>query len=123
MFSFVSIGGNSYTTVLATIYPVSENYEECLATLQFAFRCRNVQNRPHINYLDTGEDQQSRRIAKLQDEISKLKQEVSGIIPSWKQFICFVPELFGGDIEDFAFLFFSSVIRHASPLSRKDAKW
>eukprot|EP01028_Stygiella_incarcerata_P007425 TRINITY_DN3081_c0_g1_i1.p1 TRINITY_DN3081_c0_g1~~TRINITY_DN3081_c0_g1_i1.p1 ORF type:complete len:729 (-),score=207.24 TRINITY_DN3081_c0_g1_i1:135-2321(-) len=72
-----SLGGNSYTTVLATIYPVSENYEECLATLQFAFRCRNVQNRPHINYLDSGEDQQGRRIAKLQDEIAKLKQELA----------------------------------------------
>ena len=34
-----SLGGNSYTTVLATIHPVAHFAEECLSTLQFANRC------------------------------------------------------------------------------------
>ena len=28
-----SLGGNSYTTVLATVHPLGEHYEECLSTL------------------------------------------------------------------------------------------
>lgn len=39
-----SPGGNSYTAVLATIHPRKSDYEECLSTLQFANRCRNVRN-------------------------------------------------------------------------------
>jgi hypothetical protein len=40
-----SLGGNSYTTVLAAIHPHSMYYEECLSTLQFANRCRSVSNK------------------------------------------------------------------------------
>ena len=46
-----SIGGNSFTTLLATVHPMTEHYEECLSTLQFATRCRSVQNQPRVNYL------------------------------------------------------------------------
>jgi len=28
-----SLGGNSYTTVLATVHPLDVHYEECLSTL------------------------------------------------------------------------------------------
>lgn len=31
-----SLGGNTFTTLLATLNPSAENYEECLNTLQFA---------------------------------------------------------------------------------------
>ncbi|GMF33312.1 unnamed protein product [Phytophthora fragariaefolia] len=37
-------GGNCFTTLIATIHPMKEHYEECLGTLQFANRCRSVQN-------------------------------------------------------------------------------
>ncbi len=33
-----SLGGNSFTSVIATIHPNSNYYEECLSTLQFANR-------------------------------------------------------------------------------------
>lgn len=38
------IGGNCFTILIATIHPMKEHYEECLGTLQFANRCRSVQN-------------------------------------------------------------------------------
>jgi hypothetical protein len=46
-----SLGGNSYTAVVATIHPMPDYSEECLSSLQFANRCRNVQNQPRINYI------------------------------------------------------------------------
>ena len=45
-----SLGGNSYTTLVATVQPVAEYAEESLSTLMFANRCRNVQNTPSVNY-------------------------------------------------------------------------
>jgi hypothetical protein len=39
-----SLGGNSYTTLLATVNPAASNFDESVNTLQFASRCRNVQN-------------------------------------------------------------------------------
>jgi len=44
-----SLGGNSYTTLIATIHPIANYADECLSTLQFANRCRNVQNKPTVN--------------------------------------------------------------------------
>ena len=45
-----SLGGNSYTIVLAAIHPHPNYYDECLSTLQFANRCRNVSYPIHISY-------------------------------------------------------------------------
>ena len=33
-----------YTALLATIHPLHIHYEECLSTMHFANRCRNVRN-------------------------------------------------------------------------------
>ncbi|CAN0022263.1 unnamed protein product, partial [Discosporangium mesarthrocarpum] len=44
-----SLGGNSFTVVLATVHPISRFADECLSTLQFANRCRSVQNQPRVN--------------------------------------------------------------------------
>ena len=73
-----SLGGNSYTTVIATVHPVRKYMEECLSTLQFANRCRNVQNMPRVNYLSdaTGGDPQ-KRIKKLLEEIAALRQQLA----------------------------------------------
>lgn len=71
-----SLGGNSYTVVLAAIHPHSNYYEECLSTLQFANRCRNVRNNPRINYVEDNEDK-DRKIRRLQEEIQQLRQKIS----------------------------------------------
>eukprot|EP00762_Andalucia_godoyi_P006558 ANDGO_05025.mRNA.1 Kinesin-like protein KIN-4A len=70
-----SLGGNSFTTLLATTYPTIDNYEECMATLQFAKRCKNVQNHPRVNYVELSAAQQEGRIRKLQEEIARLREE------------------------------------------------
>ena len=63
-----SLGGNSYTSVIATIQIHPNYYEECLSTLQFANRCRNVKNNPKVNYVEDTEDK-DRRIKKLMEEL------------------------------------------------------
>jgi predicted TIM-barrel fold metal-dependent hydrolase len=71
-----SLGGNSYTVVLAAIHPSPAYYDECLSTLQFANRCRNVRNNPRVNYIDDPADKDS-RIKRLQEEIVVLRTKIS----------------------------------------------
>lgn len=51
-----SLSGNSYINVLANINPHPEWYAECVSTLEFVSRCRNVRNAPRINYYDNIQD-------------------------------------------------------------------
>lgn len=44
-----SLGGNSYTTVIATIKPDLRSMDATLSTLEFASRCRRIVNRPVFN--------------------------------------------------------------------------
>lgn len=52
-----SLGGNSSTTMLATVSPCSTHLEETLATLRYACQARTIVNRVHVN-----EDPSHRRI-------------------------------------------------------------
>lgn len=72
-----SLGGNSYTALLATIHPRPADAEESLNTLQFANRCRNVTTQPHINFLDADAESQAKIIEKLMKEIAALKDELA----------------------------------------------
>ncbi|KAJ8575036.1 hypothetical protein ON010_g4177 [Phytophthora cinnamomi] len=79
-----SIGGNCFTTLIATIHPMKEHYEECLGTLQFANRCRSVQNQaslvgPRVNHINGTIADKDRRIRKLQEELSILRRQVEGL--------------------------------------------
>lgn len=78
-----SLGGNSYTSVIATIQIHPNYYEECLSTLQFANRCRNVKNNPKVNYVEDTEDK-DRRIKKLMEELGAMRQKMSNGGPSAK---------------------------------------
>ncbi len=71
-----SLGGNSFTVVLAAIHPHPMYYEECLSTLQFANRCRNVRNNPRINYLEDNEDK-DKKIKRLMEELQSLRNKVA----------------------------------------------
>lgn len=70
-----SLGGNSYTSVLAAIHPIPYHYDECLSTLQFANRCRNVMNNPRVNYLGDSEDK-DRKIKRLTEELNQTRQRI-----------------------------------------------
>jgi hypothetical protein len=71
-----SLGGNSYTSVVANIHPHPTYFEECLSTLQFANRCRNVRNNPRVNYVEDTEDK-DRRIKRLLEEITTLRSRIA----------------------------------------------
>ncbi|EEY56932.1 kinesin-like protein [Phytophthora infestans T30-4] len=70
-----SIGGNCFTTLIATIHPMKEHYEECLGTLQFANRCRS----PRVNHINGTIADKDRRIRKLQEESSILRRQLEGL--------------------------------------------
>ncbi|KAK1941648.1 Kinesin-like protein KIN-4A [Phytophthora citrophthora] len=74
-----SIGGNCFTTLIATIHPMKEHYEECLGTLQFANRCRSVQNQPRVNHINGTIADKDRRIRKLQEELGVLRRQLEGL--------------------------------------------
>lgn len=71
-----SLGGNSYTSVIATLQIHPTYYEECLSTLQFANRCRNVKNNPKVNYVEDTEDK-DKRIKKLMEELGQMRQKMA----------------------------------------------
>lgn len=71
-----SLGGSSYTVLLAALHPKASYYDECLSTLQFANRCRSVRNNPRVNYIFDNEDKE-RKIKRLMDEISSLRGRIN----------------------------------------------
>ena len=73
-----SLGGNSYTTLLAAVHPDPGHYDECLSTLQFANRCRNVTNNPRVNYVGGGDiEDKDRKIRRLMEEIVQLRAKLA----------------------------------------------
>ncbi|XP_034408746.1 uncharacterized protein kif16bb [Cyclopterus lumpus] len=64
-----SLGGNSLTTMIATISPADVNYGETLSTLRYASRAKNIVNSPTVN-----EDSSVKVIRELQAEVTRLRQ-------------------------------------------------
>ena len=58
--------------MVANIGPADYNFDETLSTLRYANRAKNIKNKPKIN-----EDPKDAMIREYQDEISKLKAELS----------------------------------------------
>jgi kinesin family member 11 len=44
-----SLGGQTKTCIIATISPARTNLEETISTLDYAFRAKNIRNKPQIN--------------------------------------------------------------------------
>uniref|UniRef100_A0A0X3Q5G9 Kinesin motor domain-containing protein n=1 Tax=Schistocephalus solidus TaxID=70667 RepID=A0A0X3Q5G9_SCHSO len=65
-----SLGGNSVTTMLATLSPSSLHYEDTLSTLQYAKRAHSIVNTAVIN-----EDPEGKIIRELMSEIDRLRQQ------------------------------------------------
>nr|XP_046258631.1 uncharacterized protein kif16bb isoform X2 [Scatophagus argus] len=64
-----SLGGNSVTTMIATISPADVNYGETLSTLRYASRTKNIVNSPMVN-----EDGSVKVIRELQEEVTRLRR-------------------------------------------------
>ena len=58
--------------MVANIGPADYNFDETLSTLRYANRAKNIKNKPKIN-----EDPKDAMIREYQDEIQKLKAELS----------------------------------------------
>ncbi|XP_074502637.1 uncharacterized protein kif16bb isoform X1 [Sebastes fasciatus] len=63
-----SLGGNSVTTMIATVSPADVNYGETLSTLRYASRAKNIVNTPTVN-----EDSSVKAIRELQEEVDRLR--------------------------------------------------
>jgi len=58
--------------MIANIGPVDFNFDETMSTLRYANRAKSIKNKPKIN-----EDPKDAMIREFQDEINKLKDELS----------------------------------------------
>eukprot|EP01064_Diplonema_japonicum_P032594 TRINITY_DN6168_c0_g1_i1.p1 TRINITY_DN6168_c0_g1~~TRINITY_DN6168_c0_g1_i1.p1 ORF type:complete len:455 (+),score=112.86 TRINITY_DN6168_c0_g1_i1:478-1842(+) len=65
-----SLGGNSKTTMIATVSPSPDNIEETISTLRYAVKARSIVNMTKVN-----EDSHARIVRDLQTELQKLKSE------------------------------------------------
>jgi kinesin family protein 11 len=68
-----SLGGRTKTCIIATVSPARSNLEETTSTLDYAFRAKNIQNKPQVNNFVP-------RKALLKDmaaEIEKLESELT----------------------------------------------
>ncbi|KAK3341800.1 P-loop containing nucleoside triphosphate hydrolase protein [Lasiosphaeria hispida] len=67
-----SLGGRTKTCIIATVSPAKSNLEETISTLDYAFRAKNIRNKPQVNALIN-------RRTLLRDftsEIERLKSEL-----------------------------------------------
>ncbi|GET87957.1 kinesin, putative [Leishmania tarentolae] len=67
-----SLGGNSKTTMVATVSPHSSNFEEACQTLRYASRAKQIVTKVVVN-----EDPQVRQIKLLTAEVQRLKARLS----------------------------------------------
>jgi kinesin family protein 1 len=66
-----NLGGNSRTTMIATISPADINYEETLSTLRYADRAKQIMCKAVVN-----EDPNAKLIRELKEEVSKLREVI-----------------------------------------------
>jgi len=66
-----SLGGNSYTVMIACVSPADSNMEETLNTLRYADRARKIKNKPVINW-----DPQTAEIMKLKAKVQELTMKL-----------------------------------------------
>eukprot|EP00667_Euglena_gracilis_P001041 EG_transcript_1041 len=71
-----SLGGNSRTTVVATVHPNASSFGETLSTLKFAQRAKWVKNQPVVNEDMTNDVQAMKaEIYRLRTQLDRLAQE------------------------------------------------
>ncbi|KAH8429068.1 putative kinesin family protein (BimC) [Aspergillus melleus] len=66
-----SLGGRTKTCIIATVSPSRSNLEETISTLDYAFRAKNIRNKPQINYMS-----KKTLLREFTLEIEKLKGEL-----------------------------------------------
>ena len=67
-----SLGGRTKTCIIATVSPAKSNLEETISTLDYAFRAKNIRNKPQINQMVS----KKTLLREFTAEIEKLKGEL-----------------------------------------------
>ena len=67
-----SLGGRTKTCIIATVSPAKSNLEETISTLDYAFRAKNIKNKPQINQMVS----KKTLLREFTAEIEKLKGEL-----------------------------------------------
>ncbi|KAF2275951.1 kinesin family protein-like protein [Westerdykella ornata] len=67
-----SLGGRTKTCIIATLSPAKSNLEETISTLDYAFRAKNIRNKPQVNQLMS----KKTLLREYTTEIEKLKSEL-----------------------------------------------
>lgn len=67
-----SLGGRTKTCIIATVSPAKSNLEETISTLDYAFRAKNIRNKPQINQMIN----KKKLLKEYTAEIEKLKSEL-----------------------------------------------
>ncbi|KAK7718332.1 Kinesin-related motor protein [Diaporthe eres] len=67
-----SLGGRTKTCIIATVSPAKSNLEETISTLDYAFRAKNIRNKPQVNTLIN----KKALLKEFTAEIEKLKTEL-----------------------------------------------
>ena len=66
-----SLGGNSYTAMIACVSPADSNVDETVNTLRYAHRARNIKNKPIVNT-----DPTFTEISSLRRQLHQLQQDL-----------------------------------------------
>jgi kinesin family member 11 len=67
-----SLGGRTKTCIIATLSPAKSNLEETISTLDYAFRAKNIRNKPQVNQMVS----KKTLLKDFTTEIEKLKSEL-----------------------------------------------
>lgn len=67
-----SLGGRTKTCIIATVSQSRSNLEETISTLDYAFRAKNIRNKPQINSIVS----KNKLLREIGMEIEKLKSEL-----------------------------------------------
>ncbi|KAI1378843.1 kinesin-domain-containing protein, partial [Hypoxylon crocopeplum] len=67
-----SLGGRTKTCIIATISPAKSNLEETISTLDYAFRAKNIRNKPQANQMIN----KKTLLKEFTHEIERLKSEL-----------------------------------------------
>lgn len=67
-----SLGGRTKTCIIATVSPAKSNLEETISTLDYAFRAKNIRNKPQVNAMIS----KKTLLKEFTAEIEKLKGEL-----------------------------------------------
>ncbi|KAL9898288.1 kinesin-like protein Klp61F [Glossina fuscipes fuscipes] len=70
-----SLGGRTKTSIIATISPGLQDMEETLGTLEYAYRAKNIQNKPEANQKLTKQT----ILKEYADEIDKLNRDLTAV--------------------------------------------